>query len=130
MLDSTPLYRGFFRAASGTGVVIFYGVLCGSADSYCETVFGKLRRIIEMKSNGRGFFVRALLLAVAVFVALPAVALAQGNSRHGRNKDIFVNGHDARNGRYDRRDRRRDDDQYRRDRRNRDYDDDYYRRNN
>ena len=80
-----------------------------------------------MKRNGQGFLTRALMSALVLFVALPAVALAQGNSRHGRNKDVFVNGHDARDGRYDGRGPRRDDD--RRRRRDRDYDnDDRYRR--
>jgi hypothetical protein len=51
-------------------------------------------------------FGKSFLLALAVFLALPAVALGQGNSRHGRNKDVFVNGHDARDGRLDKDDRR------------------------
>lgn len=94
-----------------------------------------------MRSNGKGFLTRALMLAMATFLALPAVTLAQGRG-HGRNKnDVFVNGHDARDGRYDGRgprrdDDRRDDDQWRRDRRrdrrdrDRDYDrdDEYTRR--
>jgi hypothetical protein len=77
-----------------------------------------------MKSNGRGFLTRALMIALVLFVGLPAVALAQGNSRHGRNKDVFVNGHDARDGRYDGRGPRRDDNRRRRD----DRDNDQYRR--
>ena len=80
-----------------------------------------------MKRNDRGFLTRALMSALVLFVALPAVALAQGNSRHGRNKDVFVNGHDARDGRYDGRGPRRDDNWRRR--RDHDYDeDDRYRR--
>jgi hypothetical protein len=72
-------------------------------------------------------FGKSFLLALAVFLALPAVALGQGNSRHGRNKDVFVNGHDARDGRYDGRGPRRDDNWRRR--RDHDYDeDDRYRR--
>ena len=62
---------------------------------------------------------RVVLFVIAAVVALPAVAL--GQDRGHRNKDIFVNGHDARDGRYDGRGPRRDDD-YQRGRRNGDYD--------
>src|SRR2546423_7406145 len=41
------------------------------------------------------------LLALVFAVALPTVSFGQGRG-HGRNhSDVFVNGHDARDGRYD-----------------------------
>lgn len=64
---------------------------------------------------------RLVVLALAVVMALPVFAFAQGRGR-GKPTEVFVNGHDARDGRWDR-DGRRD----RRNRRDRD-DDDYYRR--
>src|SRR5215208_2398284 len=74
--------------------------------------------------NGKGFVTRALMLGLAVFLALPAVTLAQnGRGRRDKN-DVFVNGHDARDGRRDGRGPRRD----RRDRRDVDGDGDYDRR--
>ena len=81
-----------------------------------------------MKSNTQGFLTKALMLTLVVFMALPAVALGQGRGKgRDKQKDVFVNGHDARDGRTDGRGPRRDD-QRRRDRR-RDYDDDdQYRR--
>src|SRR5215210_7982675 len=52
-------------------------------------------------SNGRGLVTKALMFAVAVFLALPVVANAQnGHGRRDKN-DVFVNGHDARDGRRD-----------------------------
>lgn len=59
---------------------------------------------------------RFLILALAITLALPLAAFAQGNGRGRghRNRDIFVNGHDARDGRTDgrgpRANRDRDDD--------------------
>ena len=74
-----------------------------------------------MRSNAKGFVTRALMLAVAVFLALPAVTSAQqGRGRRNKN-DVFVNGHDARDGRYDGRGPRRG----QRDPRDRDGDGDY-----
>lgn len=58
------------------------------------------------------FLARIGFLAMVVFLALPVTALAQGRGR-GKPTDIFVNGHDARDGRWDkdgRRGRRRDND--------------------
>jgi len=71
-------------------------------------------------SNGRGLMTRALVLAVAVFFALPLAASAQGRGRRDKS-DVFVNGHDARDGRWDGRGPRRA-------RRDRDGDGDYDRR--
>lgn len=72
---------------------------------------------------------RFLILALAIMLALPFAAFAQGRGRGRghRNRDVFVNGHDARDGRTDgrgpraNRDRVRDDD---------DDDDRWERRNN
>jgi len=76
----------------------------------------KVRRGEKMNSNGKGLLTRVLMLALGVFLALPAVALA-GQGR-GKPTDIFVNGHDARAGRVDWNDnqRRRERDERRRDR--------------
>ncbi len=67
-----------------------------------------------MKSNGQRFLAKAFMLALVAFMALPTVALGQGRGRgRGKPTEIFVNGHDARDGRYDdqrRRDRDRDND--------------------
>ncbi|MCA1634673.1 MAG: hypothetical protein LC802_13515 [Acidobacteria bacterium] len=67
-----------------------------------------------MKSNGQRFLAKAFMLALVAFMALPMVALGQGRGRgRGKPTEIFVNGHDARDGRYDdqrRRDRDRDND--------------------
>ena len=74
-----------------------------------------------MRSNGKGYLTRMLVLAVAVFLALPALTFAQqGRGRRNKN-DVFVNGHDARDGRWDGRGPRRG----QRDRRDRDGDGDY-----
>ena len=78
-----------------------------------------------MKS--KSFLTRALMLAVAVFLALPVVTSAQ-NGRGKRDKnDVFVNGHDARDGRWDGRGPRRSNNR-RADRRDVDGDGDYDRR--
>src|SRR5215210_6580327 len=68
-------------------------------------------------SNGKGLVTRALMLAVAVFLALPVVTNAQNGRGRRHKNDVFVNGHDARDGRRDGRGPRRD----RRDRRNDNY---------
>ena len=61
-----------------------------------------------MMSTGKGLVTRALMLAVAVFLALPVVTNAQyGRGRRDKD-DVFVNGHDARDGRWDGRGPRRD----------------------
>ncbi|HEY0431508.1 MAG TPA: hypothetical protein VGC61_06805, partial [Pyrinomonadaceae bacterium] len=72
-----------------------------------------------MKNKKQIFVVRIGLAALAVFLLLPVTASAQGNGRgRGKPTEIFVNGHDARDGRYDtaaQRDRRRyDNDEWRR----------------
>jgi hypothetical protein len=63
------------------------------------------------------------MLAVVAFLVLPMSAFAQGNGRgRGKPTDVFVNGHDARDGRWDKnngqrdrdRDRNRDNDEWRR----------------
>ncbi|HEX5707363.1 MAG TPA: hypothetical protein VFX96_08710 [Pyrinomonadaceae bacterium] len=70
---------------------------------------------------------RLVVLALAAMLALPVFAFADQGRGRGRGKptEVFVNGHDARDGRWDRDGRRG-----RRGRRDRDdrYNDDYYRR--
>jgi hypothetical protein len=74
-----------------------------------------------MRSYSKSYLTRMLVLAVAVFLALPVVTSAQqGRGRRNKN-DVFVNGHDARDGRYDGRGPRRN----RRDPRDRDGDGDF-----
>ena len=87
-----------------------------------------------MTINRQGFLTSAFMILLAALFALPVVASAQGKGR-GKPVEVFVNGHDARDGRYDktnqrrRRDRNRDDDWRRRnrDRDWRDRDDDNWR---
>lgn len=69
-----------------------------------------------MKNKKQTLVTRFGLLTLAVFLLLPVTAFAQGNGRgRGKPTEIFVNGHDARDGRYDtQRDRRRNDDDWRR----------------
>ena len=74
-----------------------------------------------MNSRNKNLLTRFLMLALVAFVALPLTAFAQGNGRgRGKPTDVFVNGHDARDGRWDknngqrRGDRRSDNDEWRR----------------
>ena len=68
------------------------------------------------------------MLALVAFMALPLTASAQNNGRgRGKPTEVFVNGHDARDGRWDKNNgQRRDDygrnDQYDRNRRGRNWD--------
>lgn len=70
--------------------------------------------------NRQKFLTRVGMLAVVAFLVLPVSAFAQGNGRgRGKPTDVFVNGHDARDGRWDKngprdRDRNRDNDEWRR----------------
>jgi len=86
-----------------------------------------------MKSRNEGLFAKSLVLLAALLLMLPSAALAQGRGRgRGKPTEVFVNGHDARDGRTDRDDQRRgrrdrDDDDWRDDRRRRDDDDDDWR---
>jgi hypothetical protein len=51
------------------------------------------------------------MLALVAFLALPLTAFAQSNGRgRGKPTEIFVNGHDARDGRWDQNNRRNNDD--------------------
>ena len=76
------------------------------------------------------FFARVGMLALVAFLALPLTVSAQNNGRgRGKPTDVFVNGHDARDGRWDKNNgrSRRDDnygrsDQYDRNRRGRNWD--------
>ena len=76
------------------------------------------------------FFARVGMLALVAFMALPLTASAQNNGRgRGKPTDVFVNGHDARDGRLDKNNgqRRGNDnygrnDQYDRNRRGRNWD--------
>ena len=55
-------------------------------------------------TKGNSNFVKAILLGLILLVATPVLTFAQGRGRgRGRDKKIekFVNGHDARDGRWD-----------------------------
>lgn len=76
-----------------------------------------------MNSKREKFLTRVGMLAVVAFLVLPMSTFAQGNGRgRGKPTDVFVNGHDARDGRWDKnngqrdrdRDRNRDNDELRR----------------
>ncbi|HKO60970.1 MAG TPA: hypothetical protein VJV03_07420 [Pyrinomonadaceae bacterium] len=73
-------------------------------------------------TNRQGFLTTAFMILLAAVFAMPVVAAAQGNGRgRGKPVEVFVNGHDARDGRTDRTNQRRG--------RDRDRDDDWRRRN-
>ncbi len=74
-----------------------------------------------MNSKRQKFLTRVGMLAVFAFLVLPVSVFAQGNGRGGgKPTDVFVNGHDARDGRWDKdkghknHDRNRDNDEWRR----------------
>jgi hypothetical protein len=72
---------------------------------------------IMMNSKRQKFLTRVGMLAVVAFLVLPISAFAQGNGRgRGKPTDVFVNGHDARDGRWDKNNgqRNRDNDELRR----------------
>ena len=83
-----------------------------------------------MNNKRQKFFARVGMLALVAFLALPLTASAQNNGRgRGKPTDVFVNGHDARDGRWDKNNgqRRGNDiygrnDQYDRNRRGRNWD--------
>jgi Ni/Co efflux regulator RcnB len=83
-----------------------------------------------MNNKRQKFFARVGMLALVAFLALPLTASAQNNGRgRGKPTDVFVNGHDARDGRWDKNNGRRHDndnygrnDQYDRNRRGRNWD--------
>jgi hypothetical protein len=55
-----------------------------------------------MNSKTEKFLTRIGMLAVVAFLVLPMSAFAQGNGRgRGKPTEVFVNGHDARDGRLD-----------------------------
>jgi hypothetical protein len=55
-----------------------------------------------MNNKRQKFFARVGMLALVAFLALPLTASAQNNGRgRGKPTDVFVNGHDARDGRWD-----------------------------
>jgi hypothetical protein len=55
-----------------------------------------------MNNTRQKFFARVGMLALVAFLALPLTASAQNNGRgRGKPTDVFVNGHDARDGRLD-----------------------------
>ncbi len=73
-----------------------------------------------MNSKRQKFLTRVGMLAVVAFLVLPVSTFAQGNGRgRGKPTDVFVNGHDARDGRWDKdgprdQDRNRNNDEWRR----------------
>jgi len=83
-----------------------------------------------MNNKRQKFFARVGILALVAFLALPLTAFAQNNGRgRGKPTDVFVNGHGARDGRWDKNNgqRRGNDnygrnDQYDRNRRGRNWD--------
>ena len=83
-----------------------------------------------MNNKRQKFFARIGMLALVALLALPLTASAQNNGRgRGKPTDVFVNGHDARDGRWDKNNgqRRGNDnygrnDQYDRNRRGRNWD--------
>ena len=83
-----------------------------------------------MNNKRQKFLARVGMLALVAFLALPLTASAQNNGRgRGKPTDVFVNGHDARDGRLDKNNgqRRGNDnygrnDQYDRNRRGRNWD--------
>ncbi len=68
-----------------------------------------------MNTKVKGFLVRGLMFAILGVLAMPVAVSAQGQGKgRGKPTEVFVNGHDARDGRLDkdqnrRRDRDRDD---------------------
>src|SRR5688572_4322819 len=57
-----------------------------------------------MKLTKESKFVKATLLALILLVAMPVLTFAQGRGRgrgQGKKAEKFVNGHDARDGRWD-----------------------------
>ena len=55
-----------------------------------------------MNNKSQKFLTRVGMLAVVAFLVLPISAFAQGNGRgRGKPTEVFVNGHDARDGRWD-----------------------------
>ena len=81
-----------------------------------------------MNSKTKGFLARGLMFVMVAFLAAPTAVFAQSQGRgRGKPTEIFVNGHDARDGRLDQDDRwdnRRRDDRRRRDRRDDRWDND------
>src|SRR5258705_10326516 len=83
-----------------------------------------------MNNKRQEFFARVGMLALVAFLALPLTASAQNNGRgRGKPTDVFVNGHDARDGRLDKNNGQRGgndnygrNDQYDRNRRGRNWD--------
>jgi len=74
-----------------------------------------------MKIRNQGFLTSAFIVVLAAVFAMPTIALAQGQGKgRGKPTEVFVNGHDARDGRLD-----QDNDRRRRSRSN----DDWRRRN-
>jgi hypothetical protein len=66
-----------------------------------------------MNNKRQKFFARVGMLALVAFLALPLTAFAQNNGRgRGKPTNVFVNGHDARDGRWDKDGRRRGNDNY------------------
>jgi hypothetical protein len=90
----------FGRCSVGTMVVTTLHSFC-PIGAYAHRTL-KERETMMIKKR-QGFLTFVMLVLVSV-LALPTVAFAQGNGKHkGRGKptDVFVNGHDARDGRWD-----------------------------
>src|ERR1041384_3822602 len=64
-----------------------------------------------MTIKNKSLVMRISMLALVAFLALPLTAFGQSNGRgRGKPTDVFVNGHDARDGRWDKNNRRDNDD--------------------
>ena len=77
-----------------------------------------------MNTRIKNLILRVTLVAFVAALLLPASTLANSQGRgRGKKSDVFVNGHDARDGRYDKRDKKNKN-KVRRDRNDDYYDDD------
>jgi hypothetical protein len=88
----------------------------------CIGLIGNERGEI-MNSKSQKFLTRFFMLALVALFALPLAVFAQGNGKgRGKPTDVFVNGHDARDGRWDKNNGHKNQD------RNRNLDNDQWRR--
>jgi hypothetical protein len=105
---------GYYLSLCGTGVVMHSHRRLPEEPILLRIETGNgMEGEIMMNSKVNGFLVRGLMFAMLGVLAMPVAISAQGRGR-GKPTEVFVNGHDARDGRLDkdqnrRRDRDRDD---------------------